>query len=498
MRKVVDEQLIFGETEISKITFDPKSRDDIPQLLKGLQYIYMEKETREKIFEILEKEVSPNIDKENGRPGMTLWKILVMGVLRLDLNWDYDRLHEMVNNHQKIREMLGHGLSNEKYTYNLQTLKDNVKLLTPEVLNKINDVVVECGHKLVKKKDLSDLKARCDTFVVETNVHYPTDTNLLYDATRKVISLTAALCKRYNISGWRQSAFNIKQLKRQLFKLQKLKRSSSKDAYKAHKKMKEISAAYRAYTNAAKALIEKAKIAQQELALQGADPLLFLEIDCFTGHAERQIDQIIRRVIEGEEIPHEEKVFSVFESHTEWISKGKAGVPVELGLRVAVIEDEFGFFLNHKVMEKQTDDQIAISFISDTKKKFPELKSCSFDKGFHSSENQEELRKILDVVALPKKGKLSKKDIESQHSKEFKSARKKHSAVESAINALEVHGLDRCPDHGLYGFKRYVSLAVLARNIQIVGAILIKRERIALKRLVEREKKREENYKIAA
>src|SRR6266568_7622829 len=78
-----------------------------------------------------------------------------------------------------------------------------------------------------------------------------------------------------------------------------------------------------------------------------------VEIEKFINHADRQIDQTRRRVILGETIPHDEKVFSVFQTHTEWISKGKAGVPVELGLRVCVMEDQHRFILHHQVMEKQ-------------------------------------------------------------------------------------------------------------------------------------------------
>lgn len=152
MRRVMDPQLTFGVIDISQINIDPKSRDDIPQILKGLQYIYTQKDIRKKIFEILEEMVAPTADKANGRPGMDLWKIFVMGFLRLNLNWDYDRLHEMVNNHKTIREMLGHGIFDGNDRYHLQTIKDNVKLLTPEVLFEINKVVVEAGHKLVKKR----------------------------------------------------------------------------------------------------------------------------------------------------------------------------------------------------------------------------------------------------------------------------------------------------------------------------------------------------------
>lgn len=192
----------------------------------------------------------------------------------------------------------------------------------------------------------------------------------------------------------------------------------------------------------------------------------------YIGHAERQIDQIRRRVILDEKIPHGEKVFSIFEPHTEWISKGKAGVPVELGLRVCVLEDRMGFILHHRVMQKETDDQVAVPMISECKERFPTLRLCSFDKGFHSPQNQIKLKTELEKVVLPKKGRLSARDKERETDPEFLHARQQHSAVESAINALGVHGLDMCPDHGIEGFKRYVALAVVARNIQRLGAII--------------------------
>ena len=82
---------------------------------------------------------------------MALWTIFVCGVVRLDLNIDYDRLHELVNQHNTLREMLGHGaFDDERYHY--QTLKDNVSLLTPELLDQINQLVMTSGHALVKKR----------------------------------------------------------------------------------------------------------------------------------------------------------------------------------------------------------------------------------------------------------------------------------------------------------------------------------------------------------
>ena len=204
---------------------------------------------------------------------------------------------------------------------------------------------------------------------------------------------------------------------------------------------------------------------------------LLLELKIFSQHAERQIDQIKRRVIEGEKIPHDEKVFSLFQPHTEWISKGKAGVPVELGIRLCIIEDTHGFLLHHRVMQHETDDKIALDMVKATQKKFPGFNACSFDKGFHSPDNQRELKDRLDPVVLPKKGKLSHAEKAREYADEFVQAKKQHCAVESAINALQVHGLDKCPDHGLEGFERYAALAVLSRNIQILGSIVRGQER---------------------
>jgi len=205
-------------------------------------------------------------------------------------------------------------------------------------------------------------------------------------------------------------------------------------------------------------------------------------LDGYLAHAQRQIDPIRRRVLQGETIPHGEKVFSIFQPHTEWISKGKAGVPVELGLRVAIVEDQHRFILHHQVMEKTTDDKVAVTLVEHTQTRFPALTAMSFDKGFHSPANQADLQQRLETVVLPKKGRLSEADKARESDPEFVHLRRQHSAVESAINALGVHGLDKCPDHGIDGFKRYVALAIVARNIQRLGAVLRQQEQQAADR----------------
>lgn len=152
MRRAQDEKLELGEIDIAKIQIDVKSRDDVPQILRGLQYLYTHQETREKLFNLLEELIPKEVDKNNGRPGMHLWRIFVLGTLRISLDIDYDRLHDYANNHSKIREILGHSRADETY-YHCQTLKDNIKLFTPEILEKINELVVNTGHKILKKNN---------------------------------------------------------------------------------------------------------------------------------------------------------------------------------------------------------------------------------------------------------------------------------------------------------------------------------------------------------
>jgi IS5 family transposase len=491
MRKIQQEQMKLGETAVSRIDLDVTSRDEIPKLLMGLRYIYCTPELREQVFAILEDIVPSKTDKKNGRLGMDLWNILVLGTLRLNCDWDYDKLREMADNHRTLRQMLGHGIDDETKRYALQTLKDNVSLLTPEVLDRINQIVVQSGHKLVRGKKKDELlRGRCDSFVVETNVHFPTDINLLYDAVRKVIQLIAHVCDAAGIGGWRQSRHNVRTVKRSYMKVQNLKRSTSRDADKKAQAEQRIKEAHQEYVALAREFVDKAEITIP--AIRGASPdlkteALLLEIKGYVRHARRQIDQILRRVVGGEKIPHDEKVFSIFEPHTDWICKGKAGVPQELGLRVGIVEDQYQFILHHRVMEKETDDAVAVPMIKATQERFAAFRMCSLDKGYSSSANKAALCEMLDRVAMPKKGKLSRKDQREEGSEEFVRMRRQHSAVESAINALENHGLDRCPDHGLYGFKRYVALAVVARNLQRVGHILQQKE---LKRQARRRQPR--------
>jgi len=308
----------------------------------------------------------------------------------------------------------------------------------------------------------------------------------LFDAIRKVIILTSRLSFEFGGSGWRQYKHNVNNIKNLLRRIQRRKRSTSKNPEKKRIREELILQYYQAYLELVGTFFLRAEGTIREIQEQSSAYYYdIMEIKRYLVFAKKLMDQVDRRVILDEVIKHEEKIFSVFEEHTEWISKGKAGVPVELGLRVCIMEDQYQFILHHRVMEKETDDKIAITMVEEAMRRFPDFKSCSFDKGFWTPFNQERLEEILERVVLPKKGRLSVEDRKRQEDEYFVRERKQHSAVESGINALNHHGLDKCPDHGIYGFKRYVALAIVGSNLHRLGGILLEKEKKALKRRVK-------------
>lgn len=478
MRVVHSPQMELGSESIANMKFDPRERNGITRLLIALQHIFVNPDIRSAVFHLLETMILPNVSKEVGRPGMELWAILVCGTLRLDGGQTYDQLLNNVNRHADVHQMLGHGTFN--YTYTLQQLKDNVGLLTQDILDEINKEVVRAGHRLLEATE-EPLVGRCDSWVCKTNVHFPTDINLLYDAIRKTNTLLAKWCKRHGLTDYRQYKHNIKVIKKLMRSAQNRKYRKDKsegvavrNAKAVENAKKEYESAYETYLDACKLALVKARETVDKLgALEDANTLKQKqEVTGFMAHAERQIDQTRRRALLGEVISHAEKVFSIFKPHTQWIVKGKAGVMMELGLRVCILEDQHRFILHHMVMENQTDEKVAVPMVKEAKKRHPNLKKCSFDKGFHTKPNQEELKEILDTSVLPRKGKLSKTAKAEEQTEEFKEARRAHSAVESAISALQEHGLEMCRDYGIDRFKRYVALGVVARNIHRLGDIL--------------------------
>ena len=307
--------------------------------------------------------------------------------------------------------------------------------------------------------------------MVETYVHYPTDVNLLWDALRCLIRESGRAANECGLSGWRQWRHLTDVVRRRFHAVRRTRRV-------APERVKAYLGLYRALVGRAEETLLALQEARIRCRLRTGDPV---KIDQFIGHAKRQIDQIERRVLKGKTISHDEKVFSIFEPHTRWIAKGKAGRPVELGVPVYIVADEFGFVLNHRIMWEGSDVDHAVPVVGDKQARFPEFRSCRFDRGFHSPQNRCDLDTLLDHNVLPRKGRLRRADRIREGAETFVARRRKHPAVESAINALEHRGLDRVRARGAGGFERVVGLSVLAFNIHRLG-LLIRRRRQRLPR----------------
>ncbi len=359
---------------IESIRIDEKSRDDIPALLRGLQHLYMDKRLRTELFELLEQHVAADRDHANGRPGMMLWQVLVLAVIKQGLDCDYDRLQSLANEYGTLRRMLQHPPEDE-FRYTVRTLKNNVDLLTPELLAKVNALVTREGLKVAGKSPGAALAARVDSFVVESNVHHPTDLNLLWDATRVAMREATKVANRTGLGGWRQAKHWRRQLKKAFNRVSRQRQWSTRpDDVKA-------------YLRLCAELTHRVTTTMKEArALRAAGKLdaVLTAIEQWVADADVLRGQIVRRVLRGERIPPEEKFFSVFERYTRWIMKGKAGRPVELGVPLTILEEASGFVLAWQLQWTGSDVSTAVPVVETAKADHPTLASCSFDRGFHS------------------------------------------------------------------------------------------------------------------
>jgi len=199
----------------------------------------------------------------------------------------------------------------------------------------------------------------------------------------------------------------------------------------------------------------------------------------------KHIDLVNRRILLGETIPSCEKLFSIFEPHVEWNSKGKVNKYVELGHNTLVATDQYNFILYAKVYEKEVDKQQTIKIGEKIEKSYGktnELAGISFDKNFYSLPAEQRLEKKFKTVVLPKPGRPSKRTLAKSENLEYQNLKRAHSGVEGNINQLEQYGLDKCPDKGIAGFKRYVAYGVLSYNLHKLGTMLVLEERKAAKK----------------
>ena len=215
---------------------------------------------------------------------MELWQVLVLGVLKQGLGCDFDRLHDLANHHETIRAFLGHSEFGDRTRYEYQRVVDNVSLLTPELLSAVGQLVVESGHKVAKKKPGEPLRGRCDSFVVETDVHYPTDVSLLWDAMRCLLRETGRASGEHAVGGWRQWRYLTREVRSLFNRVRSTRRA------KRHPERVE------AYLARCRGLVERAVDTLDALRNPGVDAVTCDSIEGYVAHALRQIDQVERRL----------------------------------------------------------------------------------------------------------------------------------------------------------------------------------------------------------
>ena len=466
-------------TPIERIRLPLKSRDELPPILAGLQWVWMHPTIKAEIFARLEAKILAG-KQATGRTGMDLWQILVLGVVRLGLDTNWDRLEDLANHHTLIRQMLGVPAApwgEDAKVFGHQTLRDNVALLDEEQLQHINARIAAAGREVFAKKDgapLAALEVKADTYVLETDVHFPTDLNLLWDAGRKCVDLVEGLlASGHTLPGWRK----FKAWRRQL---KACERTASHIVYRGGpNKEARVKAAVREYLAVGRELSAKVRQSLLGLCDQAVDGTRWERLAYFHAMLDKHLDLVARRLLNQETISSHEKVFSLFEPHTEWIQKGKQRPNVELGHRLLIATDQHQLIQDYAVPVGGADVDQSVPVADRLLGRYGagSLASLSFDKGFTRTEDWELLSLYVPVVVMPKRGKKNAAETEREGQKQFVALRKQHSAVESEINSLEHHGLNRCLDVGLEGYLRYVGCGVLSYNLHVIGRQLLARQR---------------------
>ncbi len=474
MRKPFDRQKRLDCSAVQEVRLNLDCRDEIVPTLRALQHIYSQPKLREEILQAIARDVNRTTSRRRGRRGMDYWQILVLAAVRLGCNLDYDKLQDLAEQHRALRQVMGIGDWDEQTTFDWRRIRDNLTKIRPETIERIHQLVVAAGHELVPEAAET---VRADSFVVETNIHYPTESSLIRDGLRKILTLGASLAFLLGVGGWRQH----KHLDRKAKKLaRQIERIAARKGADYQQRLK---APYRELLTLAQTVVDRAealRIAIQKASAADPEVLgLDAELAVFIERTRHVCGTARRRVLEGEKVPNREKLFSLFETHTQLYKRGKANEPVQFGRQVLVYEDGAGFITHAYLLPREADDRDVV--VDQTRRLQKRLggriQQASFDRGFHTPENQRELAEIIEHPCLPMPGRRQAAEQTEGASIEFRQARQRHPGIESAIAALEAgNGLARCRDRSERGFRRYIQLGVLGRNLHVLGKLLIAQE----------------------
>ncbi len=406
-----------------------------------------------------------------GRNGMTASRVLRSFILYRIKDWDLRELRERIADGLTLRLFTDFGASPIP---SYQTFNRSFNRMTPETLRALNYAVVRAAVGL----GLEDGKSlRVDTTVVETDIHFPTDCTLLWDTVRVITRLAHRLQEQLTL----RSAFPDRR-RRARRRSQEILRMSPKERQAQQK------AKYSDILRITREVIENGRILCVEAQrVKGLGPLQALivqvlveQIQSFCGLGDRVVSQAHRRVLDEEKVAVEEKVFSIFEPHTDLILRGKVQKPVEFGHKVFLAESGGGLITEYRILKGNPADEDHVeSSLVCHRELFgapPDLYAA--DRGFYNLDNVARCNADgVKMECIPLRGGKKTPEREAyEKSRAFKKGQRFRAGIEGRISVLfRGRGMKRCLREGLTRFEVFVGVAILANNLMRIAALLKKR-----------------------
>jgi IS5 family transposase len=404
-----------------------------------------------------------------GRLGVPAEIVVRMLLLKHLRNWSFDELEREVRPNLLYREFTR---VDAGIVPDAKTLGSHARALGPEVIKQIHQRVVALA---VENKVVQGRKMRVDTTVVETNIHYPTDSSLLGDGVRV---LTRAMKRIAAIVG--DAGATLRDRSRSVkYRILEIGRAARSKGGAGKERLQQ---GYEKLLVSVSRVVGQAKCFSREIATgvktsrdvfkQAALEGLRKELDTMAPRVKQVMQQARARVFGGDtHVP--EKLVSIFEPTTEVIRKGKASKPTEFGKMVKIQEGENQIITSFEVYEKRPNDSaLLIPAIESHEEQLgctPRL--VAGDAAFYSAANEKEAHeKGVKRVCVPNRSTKSAERKREQRKRWFKQGQKWRTGCEGRISVLKRrHGLRRCLYKGDAGMKRWVGLGVIADNLIHMG-----------------------------
>lgn len=328
----------------------------------------------------------------------------------------------------------------------------------------------------VEERLIDGEQLRLDTTAVETNIHWPTDSSLLWDTYRVLARLIedAREIDPEAVGNRRLHTRKAKKLSATISRKASKKPGSATTLKPFYERLIEMTTGICLWAEEVhQGLEDGCRNGCYGVLEHAVAEAIAAEIAHYRHLGLRVIDQAARRVLDGEQVSNEEKIFSIFEPHTELLKRGKAGKDVEFGHMVQIQQVAGKFIADYDVFEKKpVEHQLLQPALNSHKKlfgKYPEI--LAVDKGYYESMAAvEELEKEIDVVSIAKKGRRTEQEIRREADPDFRLAQRFRAGVEGTISFLKrVLGLFRCFNNGWKHFVSTVGAAIFTHNVLILA-----------------------------